>query len=590
MKVLQSRLRKEAADTAYIGWLERNGRDNSKSGTPVACETRQQIRQSQPSRTMSCNTCSQATTKHHSATSHFKPKAVVPIKPSLCQAKRNIDSVGKPEKLCPYTNYPPQTYRGHNTAGKTASNSSRPSRATSTVSRSTTSTPLPTGIKYYSKSYKLQSASTSTSQPAPPLSLEPVPYVPIITPPDNTPNPVQDCITQSEEERLVASEDEEEIQLAWTVETFDEKQGYEQGNFEDESGGLFPSASDADDWDDDLSFHDVGHTNSLDALSLPSTLMKGRTPAEVVQLFRLIGSPRRSHSYGQSSSRMSFIRNRFQRRFSLGAIPEGQMVTSYSDEDASTTHLLDDQYIMYRSAPGSNGSQKTSPAWEESESGDAFSDGSDDVFEEDTPGRYDRSSSYLKPSASDSSLLVRRQHAKPSRLTLQTTPPPRSISPTSPHSLKVVNLAWDPESNTVQSQVTLSPLPIASDQGRQGRRLTPPDNRSIGRSSPRQTSPRSQSPQERRLSPRITPPPRAQSPGRIPSPSNEFALLPQNSLFAMNPIASKSMIYFQSLEEKEEVKTLPQRRSKSAPNLNVETRHVLKIAFLEFGGSLRHTS
>lgn len=219
-----------------------------------------------------------------------------------------------------------------------------------------------------------------------------------------------------------------------------------------------------DDGDEEELFHDVGHTNSLNALALPDVLTKGgRSAVEVVQLLRFSSSfgqrpkgVRRIKSYTGISSRGNY---RFQRRFSLGAIPEGQMVTSYSDEDPSTTHLLDDQFFTY----SYTATHKEGSGGEGDKQNDSLDFSDDDVFEDEEEQAqpdswHDECSAQL--SKSDTTLLKRSQLSRPQRLSLQGAVDSTELHPTSTGSLKIVNFAWDPETNSVESKITTKEITL----------------------------------------------------------------------------------------------------------------------------------
>lgn len=560
-KVLHARLKKEAAGTAYDKWLEKNNATNSGVHSPTECATRQEIR-TQPDRTITCTTCSQVATQHQSAsTTRHRPKGVKPMKIALHQEKRNIGSVGKPDKMYPYTNYPPEAIRSHRSsvcpAGKSKLGSSRTSRPTSIITRS--SAHVPAGVKYYRKLYKKWQHQTAAK----------VGSATRETPSNDNQGDIQvesdSQVTQTVER--VTPTDEMEEGISSDVQIAEENtHNTNELIFSREQRGeqtISPDLENDDmDVDDDFAFHDVGYANSLNALSLPCSLTKERTPAEVVQLLRSFGSPgpksyKRSHSYSQATSR---YKSMSQRRFSLGSIPEGKIVTSYSDEDASSTQLLnyhDIETLIQNYSRGSNRRR----AWEmdddynleedqaeeatvsESEESLSSPDGSDDVFEFSQRTDFrdcNLQTQQFHATNSDSVLLEKRKQANPAKAS-----PSRRLS--TPKSMAFVNLAWDSKSNTVQSQVTVLPMSTLNHRGKHTRihRPTPPGSRSP---SPSESRPRSLSLYEvRALSrspsprdPKMTPPqsreltsphtPRSSSPSMeyvhpasgIPNPASSY--------------------------------------------------------------------
>lgn len=524
-RALEVRLRQEATSSAYSSWLKKKNTDVTK--LPNACEKRRYIR-SQSHGASSCKSCSEATSLRQSAVKRH-PNQVLPIKISLHQAGNNTQSVGKPDQMYPYTNYPPKALRRHSSPGKlvtTDSKSVRSSRTPSVVSRG--STPVPaTSTKYYSKQKfaELSTANVKVHDQKAGTKLDQVGEdIEAVEESQRTESVVHYQNSLREEKAThQAGTSPEEIQGG--------------GNWQQSSTNqslLFAEENDdnLDDDLDDLAFHDVGHTNSVEALGLPRNVMKGRTPAEIIHLLRFLGNPGPKH-YGRSpslshgNSRHSFYRNKYQRRFSLGAIPEGQIVTSYSDEDGSVSQLVDDQYFktLMHGYGNSNGEQRRI-AWGEdtnqsTENEEDTCSGSDteslpsedsdeDAQRLEVSGNSPQGPSRIMHSASDSQLLERRRQAKP--LMLSHIPSLPSCRVTPPQTLKIVNIVWDPESNNVQSQ-TPSHKP------------TPPHR------SPKATSPynsRLPSPHELRASPIAASPvelhPRSQSPHSNSSSPSPYEL------------------------------------------------------------------
>ena len=540
-RALHSRLRREAADSAYTSWLEKND-FNFRASTPNAGMKKQQV-QSHPEIASRCETCSHRVTQRQSAHgTHSRPKPVTPIKVSLEQTERNVSSVGKPDKLYPYINYPPRSLRRHKSAGRRAatpqSKSSQSSRTVSTVTRATT--PISIGAKYYGKLSKQKHPKAKT---APPPQQSEV-GLQVSEPTIQSESPLhaknlQNGTTDLRTSHVPSGDNhaQKDIVLGVSVPK-EEKDGFNE-DFAEDIQRIIELGNDDDDLED-LAFHDVGYANSLNALALPNALMKSKTPAEVLQLVRHLGNSdsrhlRRSRSYTHNSNRHALYRNKFQRRLSLGAIPEGQMVTNYSSAEPSTSQLIDDHYFetVLHGYSGSQGRESRENAWgdedecdqddkADSNSEDDGSSESDDSIESvdaleftnlaeiNLPQEFKGNTASINLSASDSLLLKRRLPAQPRRLLTTPTsaalhshkvPPPRG------HSLKIVNLAWDPESNTVQTQVTEAPMAEVS-FAKLGRNITPPSRTISPR--PRSTSPqdsghfssRSPSPQDPRTSPR----------------------------------------------------------------------------------------
>ena len=619
MANLQTRLKKEAANEAYKSWLQSNNVATSEVQTPCACSQRKQA-WSGSNRPASCATCSKMTSKHQSASQRLHPmKLAQPIKVSLEQADRNIGSVGKPDKLYPYANHPPQHLRQHNSSGKETDIAEVPPNATRTVSTPVakkSSRQIPIGVKYYSKIQREHTMQQPISHPLANRS----------------------------------TADEKSFQ--------DEDSDSEESNDDEEEDGdpnlqQLPFVFDHEDYnEDDIAFHDVGYENSLDALELPPALTQGKTPAEILQLLRGFGdqagprSSRRAQSVASGGSRNGFSKRiDHQRRFSLGAIPEGRMVTSYSDhEDGS--QVLDEKLLASMISQYSESSITT-------EHQQSQSDCSSDEKVEETI-------SLASPDVQEAPTLGRR-----------------TVSP--PHSLKIVNLAWDDAvSDSVRSKLSPTPpaarpntptrtpppayiahkihpkptrrltppplhytpphLHISPPDSKKTRKLTPPPQHYtpphwlLHMSPPDSKPARKRTPPSQPLKPfppnsappkkpassnspnrKITPPSLPQSPyvysedetspPSSPSPpltprhsrSGSHSPLhdstPPHSLFAMSPLASKSMVLDSSddNEAKSNGDDSPKRRRSAPESLDgLQNKHLLKTTVFEYGGVLTH--
>lgn len=387
---LHSRLRMEAADCAFEEWLEQ--KQATRLSTPSACEERKQVRSRASQNGYLCATCTATTSKLQSAVSRkVSSKVNSQIKVNPRQEPHNVDSVGKPRKLYPYSNYPPKHLRCSSTGdskSKHGLKSGRSSRATVRseviiVQKKSKSTPN-------EKATKIQNTSAKEA--------------------NTTPN------------KHFKSND------------------YSQASAED----------DCVDEDEDLLFHDVGLANNLETLALPN-MIKHKTQNEVIQLLQSLGessSKTLNRSRSVSLRRSSVQSITHQRRLSLGAIPEGKMVTSYSDEEQSIapSQIIDDSFIeelikslSSQEPEGSTKSPRSRIVWDEEDA---------DSLENDTP--------LIEVSA------IEEQQSRRSSLTLSLSDfgsQCRGYSSSSnEHTLKVVNMEWDPVSGSVQSVITPSPL------------------------------------------------------------------------------------------------------------------------------------
>ena len=464
------------------------------------------------------------------------------------QAKRNTASVGKPDKMQPYTNYPPKSASGTSSRssayflGKSRSEPPRSGRTSRSTIRSAVSAPA--GVKYYSRIHhrqttvkrdnKKQAVVDSTIQ------VQAVEDTAMLenkeahkSEYDTAEKPEELHYEQLEEQheqelesrtegvanKIVRETDEEQLTARSTVEPkckcdndrpnlteYNDKCSDEKV----EGSDLYPHEKEEEideldfsklqendiifnectiEGDDEDLFHDVGQTNSLNALSLPSTLTKDRTPAEIIQLLRSFGglsrSYNRSNSFSHDYSGIAH-RSRFQRRFSLGAIPEGQIVTNYDDEDRSSSQLLDEQFLesLIHGLGGDSGNACTSKSMQGIKLA-TRDDDQDSEPESDDSGTLscDSNDSKEKHSADSKDLhgQTDKQKSAIPRVEISQEDASSILICPRPQSLKVVNLAWDPVLNTVHSHISESPLSppdFSKIGGRRTptRRLTPPNN------------------------------------------------------------------------------------------------------------------
>ena len=176
-------------------------------------------------------------------------------------------------------------------------------------------------------------------------------------------------------------------------------------------------------------FHEVGQENDLHSLSLPSSLTSGKTPAEVLTMLRSLGE---SNGYSRLNHKHISYRHKFNRRLSLGAIPEGQIVKDYFATDDQVYETL---MMGYRGLESS--------AQDDREAEQLQTD--DREFPQPT-----KTESWFEQFP----LHRRRNLSVPTNLCLYA----KEETATPAQSLKVVNLAWDSEKKTVSSLVTISPI------------------------------------------------------------------------------------------------------------------------------------
>lgn len=535
---LEKCLKREAADTAYDVWLKRKceGSNARVAPPPQQCHKRREIRDNKTA--VMCKSCSlTAAQSRSSLAAASKGKSVASsFKISLRQAKRNTIAVGKPEKLYPYSNYPPQCLRSgrstHCVSDGVDPKSGRSSRMSIASRRPT---PAPTSL---SRVYKqpLSVPCMNKRRPSAHSKYKPRRAISVgaegsissdltlaassMERGNETEKPTTDNDIQTgargymRHDKFYAPCQEEMPEgrprdvnqsncdgLAFSL-SFGSKMNGEDLWWGEEREREAEMWEKEDVFTDDLGFHDVGYENSLSSLSLPPALTREKTPAEIMQLLRCLGGRpnqplmHRSQSYAGVRGAGSKLGGRFQRRFSLGAIPEGQMVTNYSDEDASSSQLISD-YCLDKAAVGSvNRRSDISSYPTESEAAtengdntmqregdelDGYSHSSSSSEESISPPEssyshdVDTKSTSLatvspkedfldqstctflhdRTSASDSLFFEEGHRVKPTQLYIS---PPSLHRTVPPKSLKIVTLAWDVESKSVKTELTLSPI------------------------------------------------------------------------------------------------------------------------------------
>ena len=255
---LKTRLQEEAARDAYTRWMRRKNlpinRDADRMSESSCKETRPQ----------SCGACASALTSRCLGNETL----ATPIKISHQQEVKNIRSVGKPEELFPYSNYPPRQ--------------TVPQRKKLCITPRSQSASLGTRA----------SKRTEHSRSAPPLRTNS--NVPVAT--INAMKPYAEVVGE--------------------VSPLNEPQGDKQGDNED---------------DGDTLFHDVDQVDEFRSSTLPR-FSSGKQLTQLLQLIssRTIPGTKSTDSLPLSqfhaSKRHAKYRSQFHRRFSLGAIPEGRVV------------------------------------------------------------------------------------------------------------------------------------------------------------------------------------------------------------------------------------------------------------------------
>lgn len=587
-KAIDARLRKEAAERAYTHWAHKKSKPTRQP--PTACRERQK-RKSCSQTPHTCSSCKTSGTRKSSG-KQCNPKMNSTIAVTMHQAKRNVESTGKPAKMHPYTNYPPKKH-----------NRSSPTR----LGRSTTtaSTPAPPST--------LDTGSSATSEENIRDTLM-----------ETLPQPTADREDNCHEGNTSMSEypPPSELNLNFLKRSASFP-GNEAGSSDHEDpevhflvGGMNEVEEEEEEYDEDedIAFHDVGKANSLSSLT--------------IKLLRDLGN---NKSSGGSHSRLRHRRLSLsrQRRFSLGAIPEGQIVTNYSNESMASLDDLTTRPRLMDLGPAD------SIAWEEEEEGDQLQHMQDETL-------------LLEPSTFEivESQTEREDYAEECTEVGPLSDSVESKKPSQLQTLNIVNFAWDTTSNSVHTNVTkspmvpanhpwpsaaLCPLPRSSSYpSYQNTPATPP--RSVTPNRPLTPKPKSISARGKvkmletmtshslsslplrelenthitdcsESSPTLT---LNESPsGSASPPSPPMSSLPAHSLFGgMGGLASKSMVslitptpvippnnheastvYHTESSQQQQPKI--KRRIKSAPNM-LSLGQPLETSIFTFGGTLQH--
>ena len=255
-----------------------------------------------------------------------KTITVSKIEISLNQAEHNVLAVGKPDKLYPYSNYPSKPYRRHRQ--KEAVSLTRPSSSMS-------------GKQH---GYKRQRCSSR-------MSAKSVP-----TPRDGGSTPTPSTRLQPDSLSLPPSyvdysihkpnKDIHEHTSPSPNGNYDNKLEEEQQEEDGEGSGSSI---------DGLTFHEVGPENDLQTLiageqGTQSPAVPIMTTTALFELFRLSHEdnsssyPRLSRRHSTGTRFRSRQSCRYQRAISLSAIPEGEIVTKYDENDGGS-RVFDESFL-----------------------------------------------------------------------------------------------------------------------------------------------------------------------------------------------------------------------------------------------------
>ena len=465
--LVESRLKREAADRAYEEWTQQ--KPGRVINPPSFCRERLESKSQSPH---SCSTCT-TSSRRSSGRQSSLGKSTATIKLNMSQAKRNIECTGRPAKLHPYSNHPPQCKHKR----KTPARGSQRSRCESRANKSSPASPATIKITCDDRGHLQKGDEIEKSQH------------------DSEEEGSQDRVTDSgQDNECVSERTSSELNISFMNtaaahlpgtgelgESGDhvEVQFLVGGVEEDEEAENLAEEED----NDDLAFHDVGGANSFNSLSLPGALTRNRTVTEMMQLLRHLGNSG-SRSLTSCYGRRHSFSCGLQRRFSLGAIPEGQMVTNYSSD--SVPSLGEHSSWLRLAEPGSSSQHLQQRDGEKEEERKKIE--SERVTIEHQMKQASKEDTAVKVSCEGE------------RIPVTGTQKERKT-------LKIVNLMWNTESSSVQSSITESPMtPLnhswqhmsathSSNSRPSSPHTTPPPTSSPRHSTPRHSSPSSSSSQ-----------------------------------------------------------------------------------------------
>lgn len=305
IKIVQTKLRQQEAEIAYEEWLKQN----QFSTSPILLP--------KPSRT-TCETCSKQMSLASKTTCASNTESYPRVaKIQLCfdQAQHNLESVGKPEKLYPYVNYPPAQYRHHAATKKDPK--SRPHSSMSCRQS-------PRLLQSRSKSAPAKRSSSATSSTFHELQISKINHDTKVTPSVG--------IISSEEKGVITPKHIEAL-----------KQESDEGEEEGSTSSI-----------DGLTFHEVGPENDLRSLVSPT----GAPSFDPTDLLKVLSESSSSHkSFRKSHSYYRPSQHEFYKR-KLSLIPEGEIVTDYDNTNNKDSQLLLDEEFLCNLMPFafSNGS------------------------------------------------------------------------------------------------------------------------------------------------------------------------------------------------------------------------------------------
>lgn len=258
-----------------------------------------------------------------------EPK-ITKIQISLNQAEHNIGRVGKPHKLYPYSNYPPKEYRCHaKTDIQVAASRGRRPYSCTTNHRSSKRVISHVRIKSAPTRINLATGRHGGGRHR-----------------GKTPHTIND---------IHRSNNDSHIQTETVQASLDINNGIKEKESDNITEEVLHDKEEEDDDDEgsstSITFHDVGQENDLQSIARPAVTSTEGTPTatsinpvEFLRILSELSSRRtysRSHSHGRHRPAASY---RYDRKFSLGSIPEGEIVTNYNKIEGS--QVFDDDLLQ----------------------------------------------------------------------------------------------------------------------------------------------------------------------------------------------------------------------------------------------------
>ena len=446
--------KRHRATKAFEQWLSIKQIPLGARQDPGACEFRLESRLSHHS-ACSCEGC---TGSNHSSTVSNR-SLTHSTKLSYNQAPNNLKSIGKPSKMYPYTNYPEKQYRAHK-----ASDNKRSSNDHSRGNKQT---------HYRSKTFPLVRTNGKGSAEE------------CQTSDDHAKQAINDNLSTSDDKNCnvviptasTNNSDEAEKNQPQTNGNLENQISDEQGSNTSDNNlteggrcenGLEHLVSDTND-SGDLTFHDVGPVNDLQTVSAnvsSPTIVRLLQTQTLQQVTQKAAAPVRSVSHSQINHRHNAYRGKLYRRVSLGSIPEGKVVTDYSreldDDHALQDAIIRELLLAQQQAKENRDNFNDTTGWTSDGSGSEGSSSESEAYsdeEEWAESSYDRKNRPLRPKGA----LATRSTPSLSNKNLGDIQPPQrpsSVGSTStkisvkkqdnkqkssPPSLAILNLAWQPE-------------------------------------------------------------------------------------------------------------------------------------------------